>query len=270
MAVLYLFGALLSSFLIALILKVGEQRGYERRAVVAANYLTAALLGLLFTGSFTLDLWVIGYGLVIGFLFPLGFVLFSRGLKEEGITATVTVGRLSLAMPVVVSIVFWGERPGVIDIFSLGAILLVVLLWEDRSGRVSWILLLLFLCFGAIDSGLKYFKLRFPNADQGMFLLFLFLSALFWSWLTILLKGIEVKSRELAGGLLLGIPNFFSSYFVLLALQSVPAYITFPFINTGLIILSALAGVFLFRESLDKKKILLILLGIASVILLTT
>lgn len=270
MAVFYLIGALTASFLIGLILKIGELRGYERWAVIAANYLSAVLLSTVFVREFSLNWPVILFGLGIGSLFPLGFVLFSRGLKEEGITATVTVGRLSLALPVIVSILLWGEQPGILEVFSLLIIGGVILLWEGRIGHVSLLLIMLFLCFGTIDSGLKFFKLRYPQADQGLFLFSLFVSALLWSWIYLGYRRIRVRRKELVGGLLLGIPNFFSSYFVLQALKTIPAYITFPFINTGLIILSALAGYFLFRESLDRRKAGLILAGTVAVIILTS
>ena len=62
----------------------------------------------------------------------------------------------------------------------------------------------------------------------------------------------------------------FSTYFLLKSLELVPAYVTFPFINIGLIISSGLIGHFWFKEQLSRKKILLMFLGIIAVFFLTT
>jgi len=67
----------------------------------------------------------------------------------------------------------------------------------------------------------------------------------------------------------MGIPNFFSSFFLLKALERVAAYVSFPFITIGLITLSALAGHTIFSESLPRRKVLLILLGILGTLALT-
>ena len=55
-------------------------------------------------------------------------------------------------------------------------------------------------------------------------------------------------------GLILGIPNYFSARFLLLALGSVPAVITYPFYSVATILVVSVLGVFLFRERISRQK----------------
>jgi len=49
--------------------------------------------------------------------------------------------------------------------------------------------------------------------------------------------------------------NYFSTRFLLLALGRLSAVIVYPAVNTGTIVLVSLAGAFLFRETLSRRKI---------------
>lgn len=54
--------------------------------------------------------------------------------------------------------------------------------------------------------------------------------------------------------MLIGIPNFYSSKFLLWALVDVPAVIAYPVYSVGTILVVTLAGVALFRERLEKRQ----------------
>lgn len=239
--------------------------------IIASNYLVSGSLGFLFlTDKKIPSVEVILFSSLIGLLFFISFSFFSYSLKKSGIASTVTFGRLSLAIPVAASIILWGEHPSPADIVSLAAIFLIIIMWEKRVTNISPSLLILFILFGTIDASMKYFKIRFPGVDNNIFLITLFYSALIWSWIYILFSGRPVKKSAVFNGLLLGIPNFFSSYFVLLTLSfGIPAFVTFPFINIGIIISSAILGKILFGERLSIKRILLIVFGISAILLLT-
>jgi drug/metabolite transporter (DMT)-like permease len=269
---LFLTLSLLSSLTIALLLRVFENKGYDRTVVIASNYIAAGTLGYLLSDPDKTDLTqpTLLFGIVVGFFFFIGFIALSRAIKEKGIASSVTIGRLSLAIPVCLSIFLWGEKPFLMDILGLVLIFFIILSWEGKIGKLSPILLSLFFLFGLLDSAMKFFKLQFPSVDDGFFLVILFYSAMAWSWGYIFFSGKKLKPPDVFWGLLLGIPNFFSTYFLLKALVLIPAYIVFPFVNTGMIILSALSGHVLFKEELNRKKIILILLGIAAVLFLTT
>jgi len=255
---------------IALILRVLEHQKSDRTVVIAANYISAGTLSLILSDASPISLPVFIFAALLGLFFFMAFITFSRAIKNKGIAGAVTIGRLSLAVPVMMSIFLWGEKPFPLDILSLMAIFLIILLWENRLGSVSPILITLFLLFGLIDSAMKYFKLTFPQFDDGLFLVIVFYSAMAWSWVYFLVTGKTIRRKDFASGLFLGIPNCFSSLFLLRALQSIPAYVAFPFINVGLIILSALIGQVVFKEKLTMKRIFLVILGAIAVLFLTT
>lgn len=268
---LFLVFALLSSLSIVFLLKIYEKKGYDRYVIIASNYLIAGSMGFIFLEKNEFPKTdVLIFGIIIGFLFFFSFSIFSMSLKKKGIAPTVTFGRLSLAIPVLFSIFLWGESPSEFNIISLILIFTIILIWEKRVRSISLILLILFFLFGFIDTSMKYFKIRFPEADNNVFLIVLFYSALLWGWAYIIFSKRRVRKVAFFNGLALGIPNFFSSYFVLLALsRGIPAYVTFPFINIGIIILSALLGKIFFKETLSFKQTVLILLGTVAIVLLS-
>ncbi len=270
MSYLFLVLALLSSFSIALLLKVFEQKERNRIVIVASNYIVAGALGYLLSQKTQVTSSILVFGIVIGFFFCFGFIVLFVAVKKKGVASSVTIGRLSLAIPVALSIFLWGEKPLLVDIIGLVLIFFIILSWEGKIGKVSPILLAIFFIFGFLDSAMKFFKLEFPATDDSFFLIFVFCSAMAWGWLYILVSRQKPKRADILWGLFLGVPNFFSSYFLLKALAAIPAYVVFPFINIGIIILSALAGHLLFKEELDRKKVVLILLGIIAVFFLSS
>ena len=59
---------------------------------------------------------------------------------------------------------------------------------------------------------------------------------------------------EVIFGLLVGIPNFFSSKFLLRSLSEIAAVVAFPAYSVGGILVVTLAGVLVFRERLAKRQ----------------
>ncbi len=272
MSYIFLSFALLSSLSIAVLLRVFEHKGGNRTVIIASNYISAGTLAYILSHKAPIDTAVYYFGAVLGLFFFIGFVTFSKAIKNKGIAGAVTMGRMSLALPVAFSIFLWGEKPLITDILGLILIFFIILAWEGKIGKLSPILLALFVIFGCLDTAVKFFKLNFPAVDDSFFLIIVFFSALVWSWLYVFVftaRG-QVKLIDCGRGLAMGIPNYFSTFFLLKALQTIPAYVTFPFINIGTIILSALLGYLLFKEKLNRKKIGLIFLGVIAVLLLTT
>lgn len=269
MSYLFLFLSLSSSLAIAIFLRYSEGKARDRTVVIASNYIVASALGFLLTTNINASPGVYGLGVILGFFFFVGFMLFSKAIKFAGLAGAVTMGRISLAIPVVFSIFLWGEKPSIWDFVGLALIFFIILTWEGKIGRFSPILLSLFIIFGLLDAALKFFKMNFPAVDEGFFLVILFFSAIIWSWGYILLAKRVVTASDVLLGLLLGIPNFFSSYCLLRALIDIPGYVAFPFINIGIIILSAISGFVLFKERLTPKRVGLIILGIVAVSILT-
>jgi drug/metabolite transporter (DMT)-like permease len=108
----------------------------------------------------------------------------------------------------------------------------------------------LFVVLGLGDVALKAFRETAPDLDRLAFTWILFTVAAALTWILIGTRRVRFDARTFALGLLLGVPNLFSTVFTLLALRSIPASIAFPFINLTVIIGSTLAGFVLWKERL--------------------
>jgi drug/metabolite transporter (DMT)-like permease len=269
MSYFFLLLSLLSSVAVALILKVSDRRQEDGLTVIAANYPVALLLGLVLSQQLALSAMALLLAVVMGFLFLASFVLYGWAIAREGVTSSVTMGRISLAIPVGLSILIWGEMPKLHHWPALIMIMLIIFFWEGRGKKISWLLLTLFLLFGINDTGMKVFKMYYRGVDDGVFLLALFASAGFWAWLWVWWRGQKPVWSDIRTGLLLGVPNYGSTYFLLKALNSLPGYLVFPFVNVGAVILAYLAGHLLFSEEMGRRKLFLVILGALAVLLLT-
>ena len=78
----------------------------------------------------------------------------------------------------------------------------------------------------------------------------------------------QIGVKDILFGVLIGIPNYFSARFLLLALGSVPAVVAYPMCNVGTIVAISLAGAFLFRERIGKKKLAALALVVLALVLL--
>ena len=86
------------------------------------------------------------------------------------------------------------------------------------------------------------------------------------------LKGnFKFESKNLLGGVALGIPNYFSIYFLVQALRAngLESSTIFTLNNVAIVMLSTLLGIILFKEKLLAKNWLGIGLAVISLILVT-
>ncbi len=65
------------------------------------------------------------------------------------------------------------------------------------------------------------------------------------------MKKIKFKTGTVTTGIILGVPNVFSSYFMLDALNQLPGIIVYPSINIGIIVLTTLAAFLIWKEELN-------------------
>ncbi|MFI5204103.1 MAG: EamA family transporter, partial [Flavobacteriales bacterium] len=81
----------------------------------------------------------------------------------------------------------------------------------------------------------------------------------------------KLNFKNVWGGILLGIPNYFSIYCLLRALETetMLSGATVAANNIGVVALSALLGVFFMKEKLTVKNIIGIVLAIGSILLIS-
>ena len=82
------------------------------------------------------------------------------------------------------------------------------------------------------------------------------------------MKGLKVTRRDLITGLAVGIPNLFSSFFLILALETIPAAVAFPIFGAGTIVIINVVGMAFFRERLTRVELAAVGLTIAAIVLI--
>ncbi len=254
---------ILMSVCIAVILKMTELRHYNRIIIIGTNYFTAAgiLAAFLFwKHNFHFSALTFFLGLVGGTSFPLGFYLITRAIGEMGISVSVSVMRLSVVIPTFGSLLVWHEHPTSSQSVGLAVTLFSLLLLSNfspvkKSRRSQWFLTVsVFLILGFNDFLMKIFESLRPLEEKNSFLLVLFGFSGILSWLFIGFNHLRVRRTELLWGLGLGVPNLFTTFFFILALSHLPGVEVFPTVNIGIISLSLLLGVGIWKERLSARE----------------
>ncbi len=277
---IWLLSAAGCSVAIALILKVNEVRGGNRLLLIGANYVVASILSvILLKGEIRWPgLKTLGLGVGAGVDFVLGFLLLLSGISRGPLAVPVTVMRLSVAVPIIASIMLWGEQPGLYQWSGIGLGMIAIILFgiglsgensKNRPGERYWFLIVsLFFVMGAGDLLLKAFRELSPDIERLLFTWILFTVAAIIVWVIIWVKRIHFDYGTLTLGLFLGVPNLFSTVFILKALQTIPASQAFPFVNLTVILVSTLLGFAVWKERLGPIALTGLTLAAIAIVLL--
>ncbi|WP_409771885.1 EamA/RhaT family transporter [Thermaurantimonas sp.] len=250
------------------------------------NYLVALTLGLMVDSgsafnSNRLDFWP--YVIFIGFLFITLFGLMARVTQEYGVAVVSVAVKMSLAIPVVFSLIYFQERLSILNgigiLLAFPALLLSVINSSGATGRVQIGLMpiILFIGSGILDALLKYVQQMYlTDETSAIFSALCFGSAFLFGAATLagrrILNGENLMDlRSLIGGIALGIPNYGSIYFLVRALQlpGMDGSRAFPLNNMGIVILSAVVSVVIFKEKFTTAKMLSILLAVVAIVLMS-
>ena len=256
--------AIFSSALVSITMRLSETKIKNNTAMLAVNYIMCALLAWAYTGFGSLYPQEPGrqamtvLGSINGVLYLAGFVLLQRNIQTNGVVLSSTFIKLGLLVSMVVSVVFFGERPEIWQWAGFAPAVAAIVLMnyrpgEGESGNVASLLLLL-LAGGGGDAMSKVFEELGNPVLSDHFLMYTFLVALL---LCLMLVGIHkqpVGKWERIFGLLIGIPNFFSAKFLLGALKDIAAVIVYPVYSVATILVVTVTGVLVFREKLDKRQ----------------
>jgi len=219
------------------------------------------------------SLWAVLVGLVAGGVFFLSFIFYQISIRHHGIGLAGTFIKLGVFVPMSLSLLFWREYPTLLQwIGILLALAAIGLTNWPRAGQwrqaVRPALLLLFLIGGLAEFSNKVFQQHGLLEHRPVFLLTTFGVALLASGVTTVAKRRAVTARDVAIGLLVGIPNLFSSFFLIQALEGMPASVVFPAFGAGSIVILYLAGALVFRERLRARDHLAIGLTMLALILI--
>lgn len=264
---------ILCSTTIALILKFNDTKKGDGLVLLLGNYLVASIIGgyfLFFSKSSEQNLSLILFGLVMGFMFVASFFLFTQAVKVAGVSLSTVSARISVTIPILFSIIFYNEIPNSLQIIGIIFTLITIAFFyislksKNKETKQKGLFLFLFLLFAGIglgDFGMKIFENNFSLDHKSFFLFLIFFSAFIYTFIAIKIKKIEINKKTFSLGMLLGIPNIFSSFFLIEALNNLEAIIVYPVANIGIIILTSVLAVIIFKEKLTKYEVVGIITG---------
>ena len=273
---IYLILAIISSALIAVVMRLSQRFSRNSMTVLAANYVMCTAAAAILAGGFIPTgegaAFAMGLGSVCGVLYLLGFVLLQWNIRRNGVVLPATFQKLGVLVPTLAAISVFGEPVRPLQMIGFVLALAAILFMQgradkaDRSGMPGLVALLL--CGGVADVMSKVFQ-TWGNAALGNhYLVFVFLVALTLCLVLCVVKRQSVTLPDVLCGFALGIPNYLSSRFLLQALGSVPAVVVYPSFSVGTIVTVTLVGVICFREKLEKRKLIALGMILGALVLL--
>ena len=276
---IYLIAGLISSAIVSLVLKICSRWEYDRYGMFAINYLSC-LIPFIFSQigkelpSVDDDFsFCFIFAILNGLLYLEGLLMNQINVKRNGAILQSTFARLGVMVPTVISIVFFGERPSILETIGIMMVLVSFCIMNigknNNNEKPVFTLLILGMLFGGIaDSALKVFEQFGDPALEDWFMGLTFLSAsLICLAITITKKG-KIGKREIITGVCLGVPNYLSSLLLLKSLSSVSAYIAYPTYSVGAILVVTIVSTIFFREKLSKWGKVSFALIISAILLL--
>ena len=138
------------------------------------------------------------------------------------------------------------------------------------SGVWLRLMLIAFVTNGVGPFGLKILSERGLAGFQPQYLVFWYLGGAIFGALAFLRGSRRVEPREIALGAVMGLCSLCGQTFTGLALShGLPGHVAFPLTTGGSLFLVALAGILLFKEKVGGYGIAGIVMGIASLIMLS-
>ena len=265
----YLILAIASSAMISVFMRVSERYSKNSMSMLAMNYLTCALMAWGTVGRFDVfggaegAMRTVGLGVVCGVLFLAAFVLLKWNITKNGVVLPATFMKLGVLVPTVLAIAVFGETPKITQILGIAAAICAIFMIQGEgkqaAGSVGGLVVLL-LAGGLADAMAKVYEQFGNEALSEQYLLITFATALVLCGVMCIVKKQKLAIADVLFGAAVGIPNYLSSKFLLLSLSSVPAVAAYPTFSVGTIVLVTAASVLLFKEKLEKRK--LVALGV--------
>ncbi|BBE15866.1 integral membrane protein [Aquipluma nitroreducens] len=283
---IYLLLSILSSSVIFITFKVTERFKTNLIKLITVNYLVAAILGFSFNrhpisilNVFTSN-WL-PFALLIGFSFILMFFLIGYSTRLSGVAVTTIAGKLSMVIPILFSILYFSEKTTVLKISGLVLATIAVILTSyrpiDKAKNIKLIILpiAIFLGSGITDSIVKFAQTyHVPNSMSLLFSAVVFLSALILGLIFILIKpkslSKNISIAELIGGTILGIANFGSLYFFILALNNskLDSSVVFGLNNICIVLFSIFIGLVFFKEKFSRVNFAGVFMAVIAILIL--
>lgn len=290
---IFLLASIIFTSYLTLSFKVVERFGIPLFPTIVFNYLTCVVTGSVVNGSFPLNKssfsedWIVWAG-VMGLLFITLFNVIGFTAQKIGIAVASVANKLSLVIPFVFSIYLYNEKATWIKIAGIVLALVAVFFTclpskraEGATGKnlspalLMGLPLILFLGSGLLDALVKYVEHTYLNeSNSDAYLIASFATAGLIGSVVLAAMYITKKStfdyRTIIAGIAIGIPNYFSIWFLVKVLKQYAGNSSaiIPINNMGIVLLSSLVAALLFKERLSAVNWIGIFLSLGAIALI--
>ena len=262
-----------------LVVRYAQGRRCNLLAAGAINYATAAAFHLgrraLVAGFYPSQPTLI-LGLIGGCAFVGAYFLLVPFMRLRGVSIATAVLRLSVLMPILVSVLWWGERPGAVR--SAGAALAFLSLpllnfrvtghGEHLGRRGALSLVVLFVANGICMTVLSGYQQAGVQGETSLFLGILFGTAAIIALIGWLLHRGGSSRRDLIPGIMLGLCNALGNLSLVTALRQLPSLLVFPFHSAvGLVYVAVFARV-VWAERISRYEAVGMFITLVAVVLI--
>jgi len=282
---IFLWLSICCSIGIYFLFKIRDRFDVQLSHSIIINYFTATVLGLsLSTESVQIQSIIkaewLPFAFLIGALFVIMFYLIGISSEKAGISVTSMATRLSMILPILVSLLFFEKDFSLSKLTKLTITFVAVLLaitpkpGSKLQKTVLFLPFILFIGSGSIDSLVKVAQHLFvPEKETNLFSLSLF-GISFLTSLLLLFK--KEKNRKmnllptLLFGITLGLVNFGSLLFLIKALNQSghDSSLIFAINNLSIVCFSLIVGYSFFKERLSKLNMIGIIVSVFCLIIL--
>lgn len=282
---IYLLLAILCSSLINLIFKAFSHYQIHLLTAIVVNYLTCSILGQAIAGSLVwskaqVDAPYFEFALALGLLFIIIFFCMGTTTQKFGVGVNAVSAKMGFVFPSLFFLIYLQEPISSLQVLAIGIAIIAILLMvpikqsplQPKNNLIIYPILV-FLGSGLIDAALKWMELKLGADEQALMAsTTIFSSAAVVGLVILLIKSPKIELKNILAGILLGIPNLFSIYFLILAIGHLKQWSTGLFFasnNLGVIVLSTLAAVFLMSEKLNSRQRVGLFLSCLSIIIVS-
>jgi len=223
------------------------------------------------------------YSIALGALFIIVFNLMALTTQRSGLSVVSVATKMSVVIPIIFGLLYYKESFGILKATGIFLALIAVYLSAAKTNdglvvrKKDFIFpLMVFIGSGIIDTSLKFLENSFvAKNDVALFSATIFGSAAFIGLLVLVFQITQenflFQLKNVVGGIVLGIPNYFSIYFLVKALRSdlFDSSGIFTINNVAVVMISTFFGIIFFREKLSRKNWLGVLFAITSIFLVT-
>ena len=267
---IYVILTILVFNLLIIIFKLFARFKVDNLQALIVNYITAGTIGFILSEK-SINLqhilsapWLY-HAMAIGFLFIVVFNFYAFGTQKVGIAITTVANKMSLVIPVAAALIL-EENDNISTEKIIGFILALIGIYlaSTKGGKLSfnikylWLIILVFVGQGIADSIFNDSKTMLKSGEDMLYFIVLFFMASISGILILLGKSVasppKFELKNILWGVILGVPNFFSLLFMLKALSTpgLEASVVFPMVSMGVVVLSSIIGIILYKEKLTK------------------